>query len=176
MNVDISKIFQAVGPAASIIFAAWIFMGFLQQRYDSAVDRYMSAISEYRGGNISEERGGNLRDQVLVYKRRCELMNKANMIGLVAAILLILTLMAGELAIVLPSIKALDVVSATSALFGFALVIVAAVYVLIESSITHRQLDSELLDVADLAESTGQKSGDITAQDRSAGHGRRSQP
>jgi hypothetical protein len=38
--LELSDVLKAIGPAASIIFAAWIFMGFLQQRYDAAVSRY----------------------------------------------------------------------------------------------------------------------------------------
>ncbi len=40
MNFDLAKVLTTVGPAASIIFAAWIFVAFLQTRYDAAVDRY----------------------------------------------------------------------------------------------------------------------------------------
>ena len=160
MTFDITKIFMAIGPAASIIFAAWIFMGYLQARYDSAVARYQTMIGTYRDGKMSDERRSNVRDQVLAYKRRCELMNRANMVGIVAAILLIFTLIAGELAIIVPTFSFLRVVSAGSALLGFALVIAAAFVVLTESSIIQRQLDTEVLDVADLATSTGQQSGD----------------
>ena len=32
MNFELSDVLKAIGPAASIIFAAWIFTGFLQQR------------------------------------------------------------------------------------------------------------------------------------------------
>ncbi len=167
MTFDISKIFMAVGPAASIIFAAWIFMGYLQARSDAAVGRYHAMIGTYRDGDMSEERRSNVRDQVLVYKRRCELMNIANMVGIFAAILLIFTLIAGEISIIVPTFGFLQIVSAVSALLGFTLVIVAAVFVLAESSIIHRQLDTELLDVADLARSTGQQSGDVTGSRRS---------
>ncbi len=171
MTFNITKIFTAIGPAASIIFAAWIFMGYLQARSDSALGRYHAMIGIYRDGNMSEERRSNVRDQVSVYKRRCELMNTANTVGIFAAILLIFTLISGEISIVVPTFTFLQIVSAGSALLGFALVIVAAVFVLAESSIIQRQLDTELLDVADLARSTGQKSGDITGT-RQGGNGR----
>ena len=167
MTFDISKIFMAIGPAASIIFAAWIFMGYLQARSDSALGRYHAMIGTYRDGDMSEERRSNVRDQVIVYKRRCELMNTANTVGISAAILLIFTLISGEISIIVPTFTFLHIVSAVSALLGFTLVIVAAVFVLAESSIIQRQLDTELLDVADLAKSTGQHSGDVTGSRRS---------
>lgn len=170
MSFDLTNILKTIGPAASIIFAAWIFMGFLQQRYDSAIERYRSMVGQYRAGDISDERRGNIRHQVLVYKRRCEHMNYANIIGLTSAVLLILTLITGELDIIFPNAVPLKYISAGSCLAGFVLVIVASIFVIVESSITHRQLDSELLDIPDLARSTGQKSDDITAQKR-RGHG-----
>jgi hypothetical protein len=43
------------------VFAAWIFRGFLQQRYDSAIDRYREAVGDYRSNDHAEDRGGNLR-------------------------------------------------------------------------------------------------------------------
>lgn len=61
-------------------------MGFPQQRYDSAIERYRSMIDQYRAGGMSDERRGNIRDQVLVHKRLCELMNYANIIGLTSDI------------------------------------------------------------------------------------------
>jgi hypothetical protein len=159
MNLDASAILKAIGPAASIVFAAWIFMGFLQQRYDAAIERYRSMIAQYRKGEVSQWRHGNIKDEILVYKRRCELMNAASVVGLISAILLILTLIAGELSIILPKEPVPQYATAGCALAGFSLVIVAAIIVIVESVITRRLLDSELLDVRELAESTGQEPG-----------------
>ena len=82
-----------------------------------------------------------------------------------AAVFLILTLIAGELEITF-HLALFKYVGAACAFVGFALVIVAAGYVLVESLLTHRQLDAELLDIPELAEGTGQPSGDITTQGR----------
>ena len=35
MSFDVQSFLKAIGPSASIVFADWIFMGFLQQRYDT---------------------------------------------------------------------------------------------------------------------------------------------
>ena len=164
MHIDVPAILQAIGPAASIIFAAWIFMGFVQQRYDAAVDRYRETIAQYRRTDVPDARRTNIRDQIILYKRRCELMALATILGLVAAILLILTLIAGELNIIFPATQPLKYVCACSALAGFALVIAAAVIIIVESRITFRQLATELLDVPDLADSTGQQAGAITGR------------
>jgi hypothetical protein len=166
MHIDLSNILKIIGPAASIIFAAWIFMGFLQQRYDSAVSQYREIIREYRTGELTDERRGNIKDLVLTYRRRCTLMMRANLCGLVSAVLFILTLIAAEVSLAIPGLALLQVASAGGAAVGFAAVIVATVFVIMEGLVTQRQLDSELLDIPDLAHSTGQEPGDITAQDR----------
>ena len=159
MNFELSDVLKAIGPAASIIFAAWIFMGFLQQRYDAAVGRYRQAISDFRTGNHAPDRRDNIRDQILVFKRRCELMNYACMVGLISAILFLLTLIAGELDAIIPHTAVLAMIGSITGFGGLALVIVGAVLVLMEASYAHRQLDAELLDVPDLAHKTGQQPG-----------------
>lgn len=159
MTFDVSNMLKAIGPAASIIFAAWIFMGFLQQRFDTAMGRYQTAVEAFRSEGIPEDRRYNIKQQILTYKRRCELMSRANIVGLSAAILLIVTLIAGEVDILVPSLPLVGYLCAASALIGFALVIVATVYVVVEGSITHRQIVSELLDVPDLARSSGLEPG-----------------
>jgi hypothetical protein len=47
MTSQLGDILKTIGSSAAIIFAAWIFMGFLQQRYDAAVDRYRSLIASF---------------------------------------------------------------------------------------------------------------------------------
>jgi hypothetical protein len=166
MDLDLTNILKVIGPAASIIFAAWIFMGFLQTRYDAAVDRYRELIDKYRTSELPGSRKANMRDQIICYKRRCELMGYANIIGLVSAIMLITTLIAGGLSLALPDIVLFKYVSAGLALLGFLLVIAATIIVIREGMITQRQIYSELLDVPDLAEGVGQEAGDISDPQR----------
>jgi len=161
MTSELSNVLKAVGPAASIIFAAWIFMGFVQQRYDAAINRYRQAISDFRTHQHPPDRHDNIREQVLVYKRRCELMNYACLTGLVSAMFFLLTLVAGELDALFPNIALLAVTGSVSALGGFLLVIAGAILVIIESSYAQRQLDAELLDVPELARKTGQQPGKV---------------
>jgi Protein of unknown function (DUF2721) len=167
MNVDLANILKVIGPAASIVFAAWIFMGFLQQRYDSAIERYRDAIAKCRNRDgLADERLTNITDQVLVYRHRCDLMSWANLVGLASAMLLILTLIIGEFDTVFPNVPALAYVGAVSAFLGLGLVILAAGLVVREGFITRRQIDSELLDVPDLARLVGREPGAIGAPGR----------
>ena len=153
MNFELGDVLKLIGPAASIVFAAWIFMGFLQQRYDSAVDRYRSMIAESREPQgLSDVRRSNIRDELVTYQRRCRVMMLACDVGLVSAVLLITTLIAGELDIIFTGVALFKYASAISAAIGLGLVIVAAGLVFFESSLSRRQLQKEGLDVPDVAE------------------------
>jgi hypothetical protein len=154
MSFEIADVLKLIGPSASIVFAAWIFMGFLQQRYDAAVERYRSMIGECRTeSGVSDARRRNIREQLATYQRRCRLMNAACNVGLVSAILLILSLITGELDVIFTSVTLFKDASALASLAGFVLVIAAAVLVLIESAISRRQLDWEVMDIPGLADS-----------------------
>jgi uncharacterized membrane protein YraQ (UPF0718 family) len=149
--IQLGDVLKAIGPNASIVFAAWIFMGFLQQRYDSAIDRYREAVGDYRSNDHAEDRAGNLKDQILTYRMRCKLMGWATLIGLVAAILLIAALIFGALDVIVPKNTFVTAAGTATSILGFVLVIVAACVVIAEGSIVRRQLDDELRDVPDLA-------------------------
>jgi uncharacterized membrane protein len=148
--IQLGDVLKAIGPNASIVFAAWIFMGFLQQRYDSAIDRYREAVGDYRSNDHAEDRAGNLKDQILTYRMRCKLMGWATLIGLVAAILLIAALIFGALDVIVPKNTFITAAGTATSILGFVLVIVAACVVIAEGSIVRRQLDDELRDVPDL--------------------------
>lgn len=157
---QLADVLKAIGPNAAIIFAAWIFMGFLQQRYDNAIDRYREVVGDYRSNDHDPERADNLKDQVLTYLHRCELMSHATLVGLIAAILLIASLILGAVDVLLPGSAAVGIAGIAASLGGFALVIVAAALVVTEGRIVHRQILDELRDVPDLrdeAKARGQR-------------------
>jgi hypothetical protein len=81
LNFELSDVLKAGRPYASIVFVAWIFVGFLQQRDDAAPSRYRLAISDFRSHDHSSDRHDNIREQILVYKRRWKLMNYACQTG-----------------------------------------------------------------------------------------------
>lgn len=153
--VQLGEALKAIGPNASIVFAAWIFMGFLQQRNDAAIDRYRLAVGDFRSNKHDATRSDNLRAQVLAYRRRCRLMSRATFVGLVAAILLISSLIFGALDVIVPNTATIAVCGIATALGGFVLVIIAAFIVIAEGRIVQRQIDDELRDVTDLAEGAG---------------------
>jgi hypothetical protein len=78
---DLKDLLEAVGPTASLIFAAWIFLTFLQARYTAAYERFRALIAELRSHRGQDQRRTSLRQQILLYKRRCEQMRLATNIG-----------------------------------------------------------------------------------------------
>ena len=100
--VPLSDVLKAIGPNTSIVFAPWIFMGFLQQRYDGAFGRYRQAVGDYRSNQHDPSRSKNLKCQVLAYRHRCRLISRATLLGLVAAILLISSLIVSGLNVMMP--------------------------------------------------------------------------
>jgi hypothetical protein len=159
--VQLGDVLKAIGPNASIVFAAWIFMGFLQQRYDSAIDRYRGAVGDYRSGDHDQARTDNLREQVVIYRRRCWLMGHALLTGLAAAMLLIASLILGALDVVSPDVPLIAWVGTAAAIAGFALIIVAALIVWREARLVTTELDNELRDVPELARDTGHQPGGV---------------
>jgi len=158
---QLADVLKAIGPNAAIVFAAWIFMGFLQQRYDSAIDRYREAVGDFRSNDHESGRADNLKDQILTYRHRCKLMGQATIIGLIAAILLISSLIFGALDVLIPKVSLIMAAGTAASIFGFVLVIVAAMIVIAEGRIVHRQLDDELRDVDDLASQAGHGSREL---------------
>jgi hypothetical protein len=66
-DFDLKEFLQAVGPTASLIFAAWIFLTFLQARYSAAYERYRALIAEFREHPNRDKRRESLRGQILEY-------------------------------------------------------------------------------------------------------------
>jgi len=85
MDFQLSDVLKAIGPTASIIFAAWIFLSFLQSRCDAALTRYRDLLGEYRKGEDAE-RAASAKREIEVYARRCTIMSWAVTLGLVSAL------------------------------------------------------------------------------------------
>jgi len=152
MSINLEDVLQAVGPNASLIFAAWIFLSFLQQRYSNSYERYRALISQYRESELKGQRQQSIREQILLYKKRCEKMKIVTNVGVVAAILLILSLISGALATIFSGVEWIGYIGSILSITGLLLVIYAASFVLIENSLVQEAIDSELADMPDLVE------------------------
>lgn len=80
---------------------------------------YRKLIQECRERKMEHPRSANVKAQVLLFRRRFELMRQATNVGLVAAILLISTLLGGAANAVFPRLPAIPVISAARAILGF---------------------------------------------------------
>ena len=147
-SFELKDILDAVGPTASIVFASWIFMSLLQQRYSSAYDRYRELVNSYREG-LEGKRKEIIKDQILLYRRRIRYMRYATNLGLCAAILLILSLMLGATES-MGGPDFIKYVGAACVFAGLLLVIAAAVLVMIENLMIVAAVDGELADIAEL--------------------------
>jgi hypothetical protein len=70
MDFDLKDVLEAIGPSAALVFASWIFLGFLEQRYVAAYERFRKLVEEYRANQSSKTRHQNLRDQIRLYRVR----------------------------------------------------------------------------------------------------------
>jgi Protein of unknown function (DUF2721) len=156
MDFKLKDVLDAIGPTAALVFAAWIFLSFLQQRYVAAYDRYRLLIRDYREAQQAEQRRQNIKDQILLYKRRCQQMRIATNLGVIAALFLLLTLVLGAVNAMFPNLDFLKYPGAASAVIGLCLVIVSAVIVIMENTLIQHAIESELADIPDLAEAVGQ--------------------
>jgi hypothetical protein len=154
-DFELKDLLEALGPTASLIFAAWIFLSFLQSRYSAAYERYRALINEFRQHQGRDRRRRSLQDQILEYKLRCEQMRRATNLGVIAAIDLIAVLLFGALGVIFPDVAAVKYLCALCAMSGLLLVIWAAVIVVIENSRLQLIIDSDLSDVPELREGAG---------------------
>jgi hypothetical protein len=141
-----------IGPGASFMFAAWIFLSFLQQRYTSSYDRYRSLLQAYREHPTHDQRQRSLREQIVLYKGRCEKMRLATNLGIVSAMSLLAAMIFGAVYFAYPALTALQWVSAVGIVLGLLLVVVASAVVLVENLQLQEAIDSEMSDVPELLE------------------------
>lgn len=159
MDFQLADLLKIVGTTASLVFASWIFMGFLQQRYTGAYARFRSLVDEYRRCGQSPRRQQNIYDQIVLYRQRCARMRYATNIGMVSAILLPTALVSGALHVVFPKNEVLKLTGAIGAIVGLLLMMVAAVLVIFENSSLVTALDSEMEDIQDIRKSADQGAG-----------------
>jgi F0F1-type ATP synthase assembly protein I len=152
MDFKLKEVLEAIGPTASLVFASWIFLSYLEQRYSAAYTRYRALINDYRENmeHAHEHRKGSVKGQIVLYKRRCEQMKLATNLGVIAAIFLLLTLITGALNAAMKDWDFLKYIGTVSALIGLVLVMGAAVLVVMENNLIQMAIDSEVADLPDV--------------------------
>lgn len=146
MEFQLKDLLNAVGPPASLVFAAWIFLSYLQARYSAAAQRYRELTNDFRN-NEDSRRHDSVRRQISIYRKRCRWMWMATNTGVVSAVLLLSTLVMGALDVVFPAHRAIANAAAAAAVLGLLLVIAAAVMVLVENAVFGAAMEDELTDM-----------------------------
>ena len=139
----------AVFSASTTIFAAWIFLSFLGQRYVSAYDRYRTIIQDYRSRSREDPRRAELQRQIILYKKRCEQMRSATTLGTLSAVGLVSAIIVALLQVVLQW-DILKHLSVALGLAGLVLVLGAALQVLRENASIEQAIEGELRDLEEL--------------------------
>ena len=147
MDFELKDVLGALGPNAALVFASWIFMGFLQSRYSDSYNRYRTLINDVREEKAKGKRQETLRDEIVLYRKRIDYMRKATDLGLYAAMLLLATLIAGALSAMLANPPWLKYVGAIMPIVGLALIIWSAGLVVIENKMIKMPLDRETDDL-----------------------------
>ncbi|MDR5806541.1 DUF2721 domain-containing protein [Caballeronia sp. LZ001] len=120
----------------------------LGQIFVSAFDRYRTLVTEYRAIETSNNRRRHIAEQIPLYKRRCEQMQRATVIGAIAAMMLIFTLLSGtNVTIIGHDWAPLKYLGAASTVIGLALLLWAASYLILENRCVIDVLHSEVKDL-----------------------------
>jgi hypothetical protein len=156
-SFSLRELLETMGPTSSLIFAAWIFLTFLQQRYTAAFDRYRALVHEFREHDRTDERRtARLKQLVALYKHRCDQMRVATNRGVLSAMMLIGCVIVGALQVCLqyavPAAENLKYVAAVLGIGGLAMVIASAFMVIRENTSLREAIEGELTDVDDLPE------------------------
>ncbi len=151
MNFDLKEVLNTAAPTASLVFASWLFLQLLNMRFEGAMARYERAIDEYREGKADEKRKETLYELISLHGRRCVQMRRALHTGLLAAMLLVLSLVAAtiHLAFGAPVPK---VVTLVCSITGLSLIIAAAAMVMVENHLGRPTLRRQFEDIPELVD------------------------
>jgi hypothetical protein len=152
LDFETKDLLEVIGPNATLIFAAWIFLSVLQTRYSAAYSRYRGLIETYRSENPQGARRESLRDQVLLYKLRCERMRHATNVGIGSAVLIVSGLIMGGLGVIFGDNAFFKSATAVLLLAGLAAVIWAATGMWRENLEIEQAIEQEPSDVPELAD------------------------
>jgi hypothetical protein len=150
MDFAFKDVMQAVGPNASLVFASWIFMSFLQTRYSNAYQLYRKMIDDLRENKADGKRRQTIHDEIVLYRQRLNRMRLATNLGLYAAILLLSTLILSGLDVVFGSPDFLKYVGLACVVVGLGLIIWSASLVIVENKMLKMALDRDGDDLDEL--------------------------
>ncbi|HTL11530.1 MAG TPA: DUF2721 domain-containing protein [Bdellovibrionota bacterium] len=142
MEFTFQNFLMTVGPTASLIFASWAFLIFVQMRSSSAYGDYRNLHHEHRTSGSESHRETGVRPVVL-HKRRCQQIGGAIQAGVLAALLFTVTLFCGALEVMVSGSQGLKYIGSISTLLGLVLLVGAAGLVVSESVLARRAIAGE---------------------------------
>lgn len=148
MDFELKDVMGAVGPSAALVFAAWLFLQLLQQRYTAAYTRYRELVESFRG-DLQGKRRDVIKKEIHVYHKRVKIMLYATNLGLVGAICLLLSLASSGLDAMF-KLDWLKYIGGPGIVLGLLLVVPAAIMMIIENMMIKQPIDAELDDVNEL--------------------------
>ncbi len=150
MELNLKDILNTAAPTATLVFAAWIFLGLVSSRLQSAIDRCQALADEYRRGHAQEERKRHICEQIRLYRERSRQLQKTMGLGMIAAIFLILTLMNATVSMIRPDLLFLAQISIGCSLGGMLLLMLAVAFMLSENAKLPKALESEVGDIPEV--------------------------
>lgn len=82
MELNIKEVLNTAGPTMRLVFASWIFLQHVNQRYSASHGRSRALISELRNHANQDVRHLSIQQQALKYKRRRQCLRTATNISL----------------------------------------------------------------------------------------------
>lgn len=125
VDCKVKQVFEAVGPSAALVFAAWQFLHLLERRHAAVRAHYRGLVDAF--GKLLEKNDGLSRGGAT--PMRC-----ATRIGMTAAFLLLLSLMISTLDAVARA-DWLKLFGAPAGMLRLLLVIPAAILLIMESTV-----------------------------------------
>lgn len=114
-------------------------------------DRYRALIDEFRKHPDSDDpHRASTGDQVRLYRKRVEQMRLATNTGVIASMLLVVTMLAGAMVVMFPQLSVLSYVGAATMVIGLVLLLIAASFVVRENAMIRHAMENEISDLPEL--------------------------
>jgi len=151
MSFDLKEVLNTAGPTATLVFASWLFLQLVTMRFEGVTQRYEKLVEELRAGHCDRRRKDSLLALINLHRKRCEHMQRAMNLGLVAAMLLVASLLLAALYLTMGT-AVLKLATLVASLTGLTLIIAGSALVILESNLGMKTLVRQFDDVPELAD------------------------
>jgi hypothetical protein len=142
VEVDLKDVLNAAGPTATLLFASWIFLGYLNSRLSDSQKRF----------NDHDARHKSIYDQIKQNRKRCDLLFLATNDALRGAYFMFATIATGIISIATQQPPWLCIFNLCCALSGLVFLVLSVGKALAENKLLHQSITSEVADVPEFAD------------------------